>query len=62
MENENIITEDEIKDGDFVINIDAVFMQPRKVERNINGTLGFKVTGYFSWIPIGKRHKKIIYK
>jgi hypothetical protein len=55
------ISQAKIKEGDYVINTENKTAKPMKVTKNKYGHLGLKLKGYFDWLPIGKRHKKIIF-
>ena len=56
-----IIIDEIIKDGDFAINTIDKNAVPKLVSTNKYGYLGFNQSGWFSWMPIGVRHKKVIY-
>ena len=53
-----------IKEGDFVIDTKSPSKIPHIVIKysEENNTLGYFGKGWFSWIPISKRHKKVNYE
>ena len=60
------ITDEMPKEGDFGINPDAPDRKPRKVVRasEDNDTLGMRLEppSWFTWMPLRKTHRKVIFE
>ena len=54
------IVNEPIKEGDYVVNTESKKSLPKLVSKNEFGYLGFNQKGWFSWMPLGLRHKKVI--
>jgi len=57
--------DDEVKEGDLVINIEYKKSEPMRVMKHENGTLGIDLLkvnplSWFHWTPLRKKHKKVV--
>jgi hypothetical protein len=65
MENVNYIISDEApNEGDYGITPFAPDRKPRLVVKNNSGILGMELSkrSWFSWMPLEKHHRKVIFK
>jgi len=60
------VLDEEPKEGDYAINLEAPDGKPRKVERfsEENDTLGMRLEppSWFEWLPLRKHHRKVEFK
>ena len=60
------VLDEEPKEGDYAISLEAPDGEPRKVERfsEENDTLGMRLEppSWFEWLPLRKHHRKVEFK
>jgi len=54
------VSDGDIEEGDFAINTLEKSPNPKLVSKNEYGYLGFYQSGWFSWMPVSNRHKKVL--